>query len=65
MWQKRHRTKSTAPTTALDTLSFWLYNTLIQTGAQDEDHYQSPQKAQRAHRVVLCGHTLQAEGSAE
>ena len=62
MWQKRHRKKSTAPTTALDTLSFWLYNYYIQTGAQDEDYNQSTKEAQRAHRVVLCQHTLQAEG---
>ena len=62
MWQKRHRKKSTALTTALDTLGFWLYNTFIQTGAHSEDHNQNCKEAQRTLCSLCPKYTLQAEG---
>jgi hypothetical protein len=56
-------TKFIAHITALDILSFWQYNTFIQTGAQHEDSYQSTKAGQGTHCSVLQGHSLQAEGS--
>lgn len=53
MWQKSRRKKSSVLTTALDALSFWLYNTFIQTGAQDEDYDQTTQAGQGTHCPVL------------
>ena len=54
-----------ATTTAIDTLSFWLYNKHIQTGAHSEDHNQNPKEAQRTLCSLCPKHALQAEGSGQ